>query len=372
MGARPFLAAVFLAAACGNGGGAGDGGPDAGTAGRLPSPGLAPSAACVQLAAALGALEVRCGRMAAADEASWVAAYCQGSFAVQQSLWDAGLLAYDPAAVTCEASFRQHQPCNLAPIAPSGCNQLAWGVAVTGDACGDPASCENGDYCSRAATGLACGSCAADPTLGGNCGPAVSGAPCQGGGCDGFNCQEVVGLGEPCGVQSSVCQPLLSCNAAFLCEDPGGVQTSCGSDGDCQDGLYCDQNLLQCLFRIGDGGACPTGGCQAGFACAGAPSPQPDAGGSPVAYCQPLFPGGPCVGGLCLEAEACVDGGCVSERGLGQPCAPGSACLAGACVLGTCQELGAGQPCQSDAQCQTGLCGGSGATPVCAGPCASP
>ncbi|HUB08533.1 MAG TPA: hypothetical protein VMB50_16120, partial [Myxococcales bacterium] len=190
------------------------------------------------------------------------------------------------------------------------------------------------------------------------------------GGCDGFNCQEVVGLGEACGPQSTICSPLLACNGLQLCENPGGVNVSCGSDGDCEEGLYCDPNLLECLFRLGDGGACPTGGCAFGFACAYPTGVSPDGGAAPT--CQPMFPDGPCVGGFCLEGEGCLDGGCVAQPGLGGACADGGVpCLAGACVSGQCQELGEGQACQNDQACQTGLCGGTGTQPVCAGACVS-
>ncbi len=359
---RVLACAVLLLAACSGGPSSADGGADAGATGFLPPSALAPLQACAELAQSLGDLEVRCGRMAAGDEPAWTRAFCAGAFATQQGLFDAGLLAYDATAVACEKSFREEQPCNLPANAPSGCTQLAWGVQVRGAACGDPAACQNGDYCDRLVAGAACGSCTTDPGLGGACGPAASGAPCAGGACDGFNCQEAVGRGQPCGVQSTVCGPLLSCNTVGLCEDPAGVGAGCGSDGDCQDGLFCDPNQLVCLVRVGDGGPCPTGGCLFGFACVAG-------SGDGGRVCAPMFPGGSCTGGFCLEGEGCADGGCVAAPGPGQPCAAGASCLAGACVARECQELAAGQPCRSGLECATGLCGGSGAQALCAGAC---
>ncbi len=103
-----FATATLLGslAACTGGSGGNDAGPDGGTFAALPSPALDPVDACHQLAAALASLEVRCNRLASVDQASWAAANCAGWIDTQQAEFDAGLLAYDPVAVACEANLR--------------------------------------------------------------------------------------------------------------------------------------------------------------------------------------------------------------------------------------------------------------------------
>jgi hypothetical protein len=373
-----LLAAFGTLAACTSGGhGGSDAGPDSGAAAPLPSPALDPIDACNQIATARTSLEVRCDRLAAVDQANWAAAYCAGWIETQQAEFDAGLLAYDPAAVACEAAFRKGQACNLATNSPSGCGVLAWGVLLTGDPCGDPSSCQEGDYCDRSAAGIACGSCTADPQIGAACGPAVSNAPCQGSQCDGFNCEAISALGGGCGAEASVCGPGLTCNTSDVCANPAVEGAPCGQDGDCLDGLYCDPNLFACTLRPAVGAPCPAGYCAFGAVCVGPPEgvdggvdggAAADAG---PARCLQMTPLGPCVAGFCLEGEACgPDGGCVAQPGLGQPCTAAVPCLAGSCFAGVCTSLPANQPCSSSQECQSDLCGGTGAFPVCAGSCA--
>jgi hypothetical protein len=277
-------------------------------------------------------------------------------------------------AVACEAAFRRGQACNLPNNSPSGCTALAWGKLLTGDACGDADSCEAGDYCNRNAPGIDCGTCTLDPGLGGSCGPEASNAPCAGSQCDGFNCDPVAALAGACGDESVVCAPGLTCNVSGVCANPAVVGTTCGQDGDCLDGLFCDPNLLICSLRPGNGSPCPSDACLFGSVCV--PPTLPD--GGPVAdggdagsgTCVQMTPLGPCVADFCLEAEACNgDGGCVAQPGLGQPCDAIVPCLAGSCVGGTCVSLAASQPCGAPQQCQSDLCGGLGTVTVCGGAC---
>ena len=371
--ASAILAALGLLACSGNGGGgkSSDAGPDGGASAPLPSPALDPVDACNQLAQALATLEVRCNRLAAADQAAWVAAYCAGWIQTEQALFDAGQLAYDPTAVNCEASFRKGQSCNLPNNTPSGCTSLAWGTLLTGDVCGDPYSCMAGDYCNRNTPGIACGTCNLDPVLGDTCGPAVSNAPCVGSQCDGFNCQDISQLAGSCGQQSTVCAPTLTCQND-VCSHPVAEGASCGQDGDCLDGLFCDPNLMVCSLRSAAGAPCPAGACVFGAVCV-----YPDVGDAGLldagpGTCVQMQPGGPCVLGFCLEGEMCgPDGGCVAQPGLGQPCTAAVPCLAGSCFGGSCVALPPNQPCSAPTQCQSDLCGGSGAFPVCAGACTS-
>ena len=352
-----------LACCRSSGQGALDAGPDAGSV--LPSPALSPLAACQELATALSALEVRCGRLALADEARYAASLCSGGVALRQAEFDAGTLAFSAKAVACEAAFRQAQPCNVSPDAESGCGQLGWGSLPQGDLCDDPLGCQSGLYCQRLSSSAPCGSCAPDPGLGGPCGPGAFGAPCGAGLCDGAACQVAVGQGDQCYAQGAVCDPGLSCQTG-ICNQPAGVGASCGADSDCQDGLFCDPSALVCTPRGQPFLSCDAGVCGFGLACV-----APDGGGP---TCLPLAAGGPCLsgsdGGLCLEGEACgPDGGCRAEPGPGEACDGQLPCLAGGCVQGRCQPLTAGQPCRQDLDCASGRCGGGGVTAVCGPDC---
>jgi hypothetical protein len=372
-----MLAALGLIVACSSNSGPPDAGTDAGTTALLPSPPLAPITACNQISQALAGLEVRCNRLAQVDSANWAAAYCAGWIATEQAEFDAGLLAYDPTAVNCEAAFRKGQACNLPDNSPSGCGTLAWGTLLTGDTCGDPYSCQEGDYCNRSAAGVACGNCYPDPQVGAACGPAVSNAPCLGSECNGFDCEPVTELAGQCGDESVVCSPGLSCNTAGICSTPAVEGTSCGQDSDCLDGLFCNANLLVCQIRPSVGAACPSSACAFGAVCVspvfdGGPDDEDggflyDAG---PGTCVEMIPLGPCVVGFCLEGEACdADGGCVVQPGLGQPCNETVGCLAGSCFGGICVSLPANQACSLPQQCQYNLCGGNGDFFVCAGAC---
>ncbi len=363
-------AALGPLAACSSNGGGNDAGSDAGTVAPLPSPALDPVDACNQIAQALAGLEVRCDRLAQVDAASWAAAYCAGWIATEQAEFDAGLLAYDTTAVTCEAAFRKGQACNLPANSPSGCGTLAWGTLLTGDTCGDPYSCQAGDYCNRNAPGVACGNCYPDPQAGSACGPAVSNAPCLGSQCDGFNCEPVSALGGQCGEESVVCGPGLTCNTSDVCSNPQVEGTSCASDADCLDGLFCNNNLLICQIRPAVGAPCPGSACVFGAVCVVPELPDGGDEDAGPGTCVQMTPLGPCVVGFCLEGEACnFDGGCVAQPGLGQPCTAEVPCLAGSCFGGLCVSLPANQACGSPSQCQSDLCGGAGNFPVCAGAC---
>ncbi len=375
--------ASLLAAACQGGRTPADAGPDGGSG--LPSPALAPTDACAQIAAAAAAVEVRCHRLDPSDEARYAASLCAGWIDLEQAAFDAGQFAYSVAAVACEVAFRQQQPCNASSSSLTGCEPLAWGTGLTGDNCGDDSACQFGDFCNRAVPGTTCGTCAADPGIGGACGPAASNAPCASGTCDGEACEPEVGLEQACysiGGGGAVCQPGLACLNGN-CQTPGTAGTLCGGDSDCLDGLYCDSNLSVCTARPALHAPCPAGVCTFGLACSGG---VPDGGATDggaedggadagLPTCEPLNANGACtpvVSGYraCPEAEWCgPDGGCLPAPGLGDSCAGGAPCLVGACVQGSCQALPAGQPCTAAEQCLTRQCGGSGPTPVCAGLC---
>ncbi|MHB1844419.1 MAG: hypothetical protein ACYCWW_06230 [Deltaproteobacteria bacterium] len=338
-----------------------DAGADSGSS-SLPNPALSPTAACEQLSGALAALEVRCGRLAAADEAVYAASLCAGATARAQQAYDAGLLAYSAVAVACEVKFRGSQPCNLSPSTQSGCAPLAWGNLVEGDQCDDPSSCGQTLFCERVSGSSPCGICTADPGLGGPCGPSAYGAPCQQGLCDGTTCDEVAGEGQPCFLTASVCSAGLTCQQS-VCLPPAEDGGVCTSTEDCADGLYCESGI--CSTRGGVGAACASAACAFGLGCG-----LTDGGTA----CEPLDAGGACVigpdGGSCLEAEWCgSDGGCLRMPSLGQPCSGGEPCLDGACVGGSCQLLGAGQPCAGGLACDNGRCGGDGIVPVCEPDC---
>lgn len=349
---------------CAAHGGAPDGGADGG-ASPLPSPALSPAAACAELSQALGALEVRCGRLAAQDEAAWAKALCAGATAHEEAAFDAGLLAYSASAVACETAFRGSQPCNLAPDAPSGCGPLAWGSLAQGDRCDDPLTCGLGLFCERLSGDAPCGLCTTEPGIGGPCGPSAYGAPCQQGICDGTSCDQPSTLGQPCYVTAAACTVGLTCQQGD-CLPPAPDGGVCGGAADCADGLYCQGG--NCAPRADAGAPCSAGGCAAGLGCGLTPD-----GGS---LCEPFVPGGPCVlgqdGGMCLEAEWCgPDGGCLPMPGLGGACVNGAPCLAGGCVAGLCSLLGAGEICTGGAACENGRCGGSGEYPVCEPNCGS-
>ena len=174
----------------------------------------------------------------------------------------------------------------------------------------------------------------------------------------------VVGVGGDCQYGTTVCQSGLSCQG--ICERPGPVGTGCSTDTDCDDGLTCPlAGMLTCVQRATLGQSCDQLSCEFGQGCAW----SIDGGTS----CQPLIAGGSCVddldGGLCLEAQQCVDGGCVPLGIAGDPCGQDSDCFIGRCVSGSCALVGAGSPCGGNQDCTSNRCDASGSAPVCAANC---
>ncbi len=379
---RSIVLSTVLAVTAGCGGHAAepDAGADAGDG--LPTPALSPADACARLAAALASVEVRCGRLAASDQARYAASLCTGWVDAEQAAWDAGRFAYSAQAVSCAVSFRAAEPCNLSTRTLTGCEPLAWGTLATGDPCGDDLACAFGDYCYRQAPGDSCGTCAPDPSTGGACGPAASNAPCASGICDGEQCQVEAGVNGFCntliGGGGAVCQPGLACLDGN-CRSPGAAAARCVTSSDCQDGLYCSSEGA-CAARPLQGAPCPDGVCGFGLVCTYGPDGGPGDGGADAGEptCAKLVAGGPCVADLsgqpdCLEGEWCDgDGGCLPRPALGESCSARSPCLAGVCDAGTCGELPAGAACQFAQDCESQLCGGESLTPVCGGACSGP
>ncbi len=229
------------------------------------------------------------------------------------------------------------------------------GVGVCLLACAKDADCETGMRCDTAS-----GECVA--RVGANAGvgaACTSAAQCNSGLCltaeqasfpDGY-------CSASCGTQLQSCEPGSACY-----ELTSGVSVclkSCGSDGDCRQGYFCDgedaeHNLTGgCVPRCDSDGQCGDGlHCDAtsGACLAGAGAPGP-------------------VGSFCAGASDCISGNCASDWPNGYcttapPCdvtGPNNRCLAGCtsdyeCRSGyACGEAGGCVPkCQSNAECSGG------------------
>jgi hypothetical protein len=292
--------------------------------------------------------------------------------APDQAAFQANKLAYDPGAVACVVAFRTNQACNAQPTSDTGCGSLGWGILGSGAVCGSDIACAPGLYCKRILPSSGCGVCTPMAALGAPCGPLAFNAPCGSGSCDGAECLPVVGIGQMCAPQGTLCQPGLVCPSG-TCSAPGGVGIICLFDDECQDGLFCDPATGKCAPRAQAGGDCATAACPFGFDC-GFTAPLGDGGADAgPALCLPLSgAGGSCVfdsnGGQCLEAETCrEDGKCSPIPGLGDLCDGGS-CLAGSCQAGTCSLVTSGGACGQGIDCVSSICV-RGAAPGCATLC---
>lgn len=282
--------------------------PDA----ALPDAGPAPTARdyCETVADAYCPYYLRCGRMAAADDAACRARFlesCNGYYEPQYvALEDAGLLRFDPDAVAACAAHLAQVPCAQQVSDLFGpCGALWTGQVPAGGACG-----ANLDYFV----------CAPDTTC-------------------------VLGL-DFCGT----CQP-----AAALGQGCGGDGPRCGRDAVCQGGTCQARNL--------PGDPCGDTGCVLGAQCVDGTCAGPTvaAVGEACARDRDCPYAASCVGGVCvaavLEGEACgadapcnfggcVAGRCVAPRPPGAACEAATDCVTGACDGGACASasLGCAQP----------------------------
>jgi hypothetical protein len=345
-----------------------DGGPDASVV-PLPSSPMSPIAACRQVETATAQREVMCQKMSQVDEQTYIDAHCPMEwYAQQMGDFDAGLLAYNQAAVTCLVTYQQDRPCNFPPesfpaVADAQCPLLAWGLALDGGTCASTYSCQPGLYCALSSSSV-CGTCQPASPLGGPCGGSAQGATCSVGQCNGEACAPVVGVGGNCQYGSAVCEPLLSCQG--ICNAPGPIGSGCGTDMDCADGLTCPQTgQTTCVQRASVGQPCAYTSCELGLACAW----SADGGTS----CQTLIAYGSCVddldGGICLEGEVCADGGCVVLGPVSSSCTDTVECAVGQCVSATCTLLPAGDDCDRNADCVSNRCNIDAVIPVCLASC---
>jgi hypothetical protein len=353
---------AFVLGGCSPSGGGQDSGPDASIV-PLPSPALSPAEACREIATAVAQREVACQRLATSDEAVFIAGHCPSTwYEVEMADFDAGLLAYSESAVSCVVTFQQQLACNFQPGTNSQCGALGWGVGLAGQSCGSPYACQPGLYCQFTDSNN-CGTCVAASAIGGPCGGAAGGATCLQGQCNGETCATVVGVGGDCQYGTQVCQVGLSCQN--FCVAPGPVGAGCADDSDCQDGLTCNSAAQPiCAEREVLGAQCADVSCSFGLGCAW----FADGGTS----CQTLTSGGSCVddqdGGLCLETQHCVDGGCLPLGVVGSQCGQNTDCAIGRCVSQSCTLLDTG-PCQRNQDCISLRCDTSLPTPSCVTSC---
>jgi hypothetical protein len=340
-----------------------DGGSDAGP--PLPSPALSPIQACTDVTQALAMHEEACQRLDPSDEAAFIAARCPtNAYAQETAAYDAGLLAYSQSAVSCVVAFYRTLGCNFPSSTNSQCPSLGWGVAADGGTCGSPYACQRGFYCQRTSAEV-CGACQPASAIGGPCGAMANGATCAVGQCNTISCTTVVSVGGMCEYGSYVCAPGLTCQ--ITCQAPAQVGGGCGSDADCQDGLTCvsANTMPTCATRSALGQSCDHVACQLSLGCGA----LPDGGTS----CQVLAAGGACVsvsdGGLCKQAEYCVDGGCVPQPVIGQTCSQDSDCAVGRCISKVCTLVPSGAACNGDTDCLSRRCNLAAATPTCLATC---
>jgi len=240
------------------------------------------------------------------------------------------------AAVACLAAL---QDCDAFLSNDSACNAIFVGNREDGEGCGDANECVDGLTCFG---GSACGTCQAKPGLAASCDsdPAVDDenrVDCA----DGLKCIDADGNGPVC---------VAALGVGATCDD---FEDACG------DGLFCDEDALECVarepnVRLTLGDACDTdcGGVTTGLACVNdacvaitvAQPGQPcDAsfqnptawcvntlsnintcltvGGAPTGVCTALPAAGACVAGACAADAVCNEANaCVAPPGAGQAC----------------------------------------------------
>jgi hypothetical protein len=283
--------------------------------------------------------------------------------------------------------------------------------------CSDDGDCASGFYCGGSSQ------CVAQETTGTGC---TRPEMCQSGFCaDGYCCDSA--CGEPCdacdlsglrGTCSNVDpgDPGDPTCAPYLCDGAGALcPSSCGDDGDCTSGYYCD-GTNHCAAKLGDGevcggsSECQSGECTNGYccdvACSGSCESCDQSGlegtctaftdgtpGSPS--CAPyLCDGGSTCPSTCAGDVDCTSGNycdgsnhCSGQKVDGEACGGDNECQSGECTDGYCCDSVCGGSCDAcdlsgyegecrlradgdagDPSCGTYLCDGAVAT--CPSTCA--
>ncbi len=247
----------------------------------------------------------------------------------------------DPGFADTCSNTRPLSPCHAMTVRPwaiaclvtilAGCNDL--GDDADSDAVGLDASSEDGVSIDVAEGGDGGG---VDDDGDGT----DDGAAADNGGVD-------AGSGDA--VEPSTCETNDDCGGGEVCVD-GTCVAVCFGDGDCPDGLVCDEAANACVDCLddddcGDGEVCTDGSCIGGCAdnseCAGGELCQD---GVCVALCFSADD--------CGEGEVCDGGACVPEDDGGDDCTNSSDCRGGfACVGGECIPIGGGGCDGDESEC---------------------
>jgi hypothetical protein len=285
-----------------------------------------------------------------------------------QAAIDAGTLVYHPdKARACLDAFAD-VGCDIpSSRTPPECEEALEGTVALGDDCNDGMECAGVAYCQF--VNQCPGTCEALEAAGSPCsddGDCEDGLSCQNG-----DCAAPAGEGDACGGADDP-----DCSLGLLCL---GEDEEAGTSGACQP--------VEDLLIGGDGDACdPIGGgplCQEGLSCI-LDSVTPGTFELVFVCAGAVASGEACKAGFpdqCPDDEMCdadveagqIDGTCVSLPDDGEACAAtmfGAGCAPGlSCIDDVCTEMARiGEVCAVDDGCYSDTCDGDtcAAPPACA------
>lgn len=253
---------------------------------------------------------LRCGRMAAVDEAQCRALFLEACNARYEpsyvSLEEAGLLELSPEGVEACRAHLENVSCEEQLLDLDGpCASMWTGTQPEGAPCGfdvESFTCAPGT------------ACVLDLSL---CG----------------TCERVVDDGQPCTAQGVTCGRDSSC-VDGLCVARRRVGEACGPDDRCVLGATCGDAAV-CIgpAYVGVGAACDfENRCPYGATCIGGQCRRN------VALGESCGDAAPCDSGFCHE-DGAGGGTCVALVEQGGACADGAECQTGRCLEGRCATL---------------------------------